>query len=161
MPTSPLPLLPGENVIFKVRSSGFVLVVKLLGIIFLDVLVTLLFIKIDLAKILGLETFRMWINLAPSIALGIIAIIVILDWLTVQYMLTNKRVEAVRGILGTSSQSMAVEKINSVYEQESLFGRIFGYGTLVIKSASLGFQINFSDISDPDTKKTQIEEQIP
>ena len=158
---APLPLLPNENIIFKVRSSVFVLVVKIIGLALLDVLITLIFIKFDIAKVLNLENYRQWINLAPTIAIGLVAIIVFLEWLTTQYTLTNRRVEAVRGIFGTSSQSMAVEKINSVYEQESLPGRIFNYGTLVIKSASLGFQINFSDIADPDNKKKQIEDQIP
>lgn len=159
--TSPLPLLANENVVFKVKSSVFVLVVKIIGLALLDVLLTYIFIKFDIAKTLGLESYSMWINLAPTIAIGMVAIIIFLDWLTTQYMLTNRRVEVTRGIFGTSSQSMSVDKINSVYEQESLPGIIFKYGTLVIKSASLGFQITFFDISDPDTKKQQIEDQMP
>jgi len=158
---SPLPLLPNENIIFKERSSIFVLIVKIIGLAILDVLVTLIFIKLDVAQLLGLESFSMWVNLAPTIALGIIAIIIFLDWLTTQYTLTNRRVDVTRGVFGTSSQSMSIDKINSVFEQESLPGIIFRYGTLVMKSASLGFQINFTDISSPDTKKQQIESQIP
>lgn len=163
MPTnaSPLPLLTNENVIFETRSSFFLLIIKIIGLVILAILLTLLFIRLDIAKVLGLESYRMWINLAPIIAIGLVAMIVFLEWLTVQYTLTNRRIEAVRGIFGTSSQSMAVEKINSVYEQESLPGRIFNYGTLVIKSAALGFQINFADIPDPDIRKQQIEDQIP
>lgn len=156
-----LPLLPNENVIFKTRSSIFILIVKIIGLVLLDIVITILFMRLDIAKILGLENYKSWINLAPTIVIGLVGIIIFLDWFTTQYMLTNRRVEAVRGIFGTTSQSMAVEKINSVYEQESLFGRIFNYGTLVVKSASLGFQINLSDIPSPDNRKVQIEEQIP
>lgn len=159
--TSPLPLYPDENIIFKVRSSVFVLVVKIVGLVLLNTLLTLFFIKLDIAKTLGLESYQMWINLTPTFTIGMVVIIIFLDWLATKYMLTNKRVEARRGIFGTINQSMSVGKINSVYEQESLPGIIFRYGTLVIKSASLGFQINFNDISSPDTKKQQVEEQIP
>ncbi|OGD67544.1 hypothetical protein A3F08_00745 [Candidatus Berkelbacteria bacterium RIFCSPHIGHO2_12_FULL_36_9] len=123
--SSSLPLLPNENIIFKTRSSIFILIIKIIGLALVDVLLTLVFIKLDIAKIIGLESYKMWINLAPTIAIGIVVIIVFLDRLTTQYTLTNKRVETTRGIFGTSSQSMAVDKINSVYEQESLLGIIF------------------------------------
>lgn len=158
---SSLPLLANENIIFKVKPSIFVLVVKIIGLAILDIFITILFIKLDIAKILGLESFEKWINLMPTISIGFVTIVVFLDWLSISYLLTNRRIEVTRGIFGTTSQSMAVEKINSVYEQETLPGRIFSYGTLVIKSASVGFVINFVDIADPDTRKEQIEEQIP
>ena len=155
-----LPLLEGEETIFQVKYSLFVLTAKIIGLVILDAVITYLFIEFDIARQLGLEKYEMWVNLSPTIIIGFVALVIFLDWLTIKYTLTNKRVELTRGILGTFSQSIAVDRIHSVFLQRSLLGRIFNYGTIVIKSAATDFKIGFANISSPAERQEQIEEQI-
>ena len=104
------------------------------------------------AVILGLILLILSQNLAPDqrASLGMImgvasAVLVIgglavLGWhimryLNQEYVLTNRRVIQVAGVLNKTSMDSSLEKINDARLSQSVFGRIFGFGDLEQEAA--------------------------
>lgn len=60
----------------------------------------------------------------------------ILRYLNQEYVLTNRRVVQVAGVLNKTSNDSSLEKINDAHLSQSVFGRIFGFGDLDILTAA-------------------------
>ena len=60
----------------------------------------------------------------------------ILRYLNQEYVLTNRRVIQVQGVLNKTSMDSSLEKINDARLEQSVFGRIFGFGDLEILTAA-------------------------
>lgn len=58
------------------------------------------------------------------------------SWFAQDYLVTNRRVLKVEGILNKRSADSSLEKINDAVLEQNLFGRIFGYGDLDILTAA-------------------------
>ena len=59
-----------------------------------------------------------------------------LSWYAQDYVITNRRVMKVEGILKKRSADSSLEKINDAVLEQSVFGRILGYGDLDILTAN-------------------------
>lgn len=91
---------------------------------------------------------------------GVVALIVALiplaeivrtfaDWLNEQYIISNRRVMEVRGIINKHVRDSALEKVNDVELEQSVAGRILGYGTVqIITGSDIGMNM-FRRISNP------------
>ena len=58
------------------------------------------------------------------------------DWINQEYLVTNRRVIKVEGIINKRSADSSLEKINDAVLDQNLFGRIFGYADLDILTAA-------------------------
>lgn len=58
------------------------------------------------------------------------------SWFAQDYLVTNRRVLKVEGILNKRSADSSLEKINDAVLEQNLFGRIFGFGDLDILTAA-------------------------
>jgi hypothetical protein len=61
---------------------------------------------------------------------------VVLRYLNQEFILTNRRVIAVEGVLNKRVTDSSLEKINDAMLTQSIFGRIFGFGDLEVLTAS-------------------------
>jgi hypothetical protein len=61
---------------------------------------------------------------------------VVLRYLNQEFILTNRRVIAVEGVLNKKVTDSSLEKINDAVLTQSIFGRIFGFGDLEVLTAS-------------------------
>ena len=59
-----------------------------------------------------------------------------LRYLSQEYVLTNRRVIEVQGVVNKRSTDSSLEKINDAILTQSIFGRIFGFGDLEVLTAS-------------------------
>jgi hypothetical protein len=60
----------------------------------------------------------------------------IMRYLNQEYVLTNRRVVQVAGVLNKTALDSSLEKINDARLSQSVFGRIFGFGDLEILTAA-------------------------
>ena len=60
----------------------------------------------------------------------------ILRYVNQEYVLTNRRVIQVQGVLNKTSMDSSLEKINDARLEQSVFGRMFGFGDLEILTAA-------------------------
>ena len=99
--------------------------------------------------IVAMDAFALGPN-TPKIAkdvLGIIGLVLLLiglawltqiylNWYAQDYVITNRRVMKVEGVLKKRSADSSLEKINDAVLEQSVFGRMLGYGDLDILTAN-------------------------
>ncbi len=86
------------------------------------------------------------------------------DWRNQEWMITTRRVIRAEGVLNKSMSDSGLEKINDARLDQSVFGRIFGFGTLDILTAAEemgGSNVaDFPMIADPiEFKKAMLDQK--
>jgi hypothetical protein len=75
------------------------------------------------------------------------------------YMITNLRVIRHEGLIAVSALDASLDKINNVFYEQSLAGRILGYGNVGLETASEKGTIVFHFIPDPQGFKNNVLKQ--
>ena len=142
-------LSTGERVSHRVRQHWFVLVwgarIPIAAIIAALLLLVLSGNVQDSA-------FRTFLGILTAVLF--IGGLVFLAWATLRYLntefvLTNRRVVQVEGVVNKRATDSSLEKINDAVLTQSIFGRIFGFGDLdVLTAAEAGIE-RFRMIIDP------------
>ena len=158
----------GEEVVYETRQHWFAVVAKV-GIWFLVMIVALAIViwvgtsgaVLDNETVDGIVTVIAVVGL-----LGGLAYIgwVLWDWRNQEWLITTRRVMRAEGILNKSVSDTSLEKINDARLDQSVFGRIFGFGTLDILTAAEEIGGNsvadFPMIADPvDFKKAMFDQK--
>jgi hypothetical protein len=101
-----------------------------------------------------------WVGLALLvIGLAWLAMIYI-AWYAEDYVITNRRVMKVEGVLKKRSADSSLEKINDAVLEQSVVGRMLGYGDLDILTANEQSVDRYRMLSEAQTfKKTMLDEK--
>ena len=94
--------------------------------------------------------------LLMAIALGLLTII---NYLSAEFGITNKRVLKKVGFIRIYSREIMLSKIESIQAEQSLLGRLLGYGSIVVCGTG-GSRDQFMGIDDPLYFRQQVQEQI-
>ena len=79
-----------------------------------------------------------------------------LNWYNEQYLVTNRRVIKIRGVINKLVSDSSLEKVNDVVLEQSIVGRILGYGTVqIITGSDIGVDV-FKYIARPVHFKTEM-----
>ncbi len=122
-----------EEVLFVTRQHWLVLV----GEIASEAILTIALIVL-VSLILGLSAF------GPVAALGYLLLVFplisltrdVLIWRNRQYIVTNRRIIQVAGVLQKDVTDSSLEKVNDVKMEQSALGRMLDYGDIEILTAS-------------------------
>jgi len=131
-------LLEGERVVYRTRLH------------WLMFMGPVLFIVVILLPIAWFISTSAWSSYA-WIPLGVAALILVatfIKWQSSDFAVTNKRVMMKVGVFHTRSIELLLGKIEAIAVEQSLIGRIFGYGDIVI-TGSGGTKEAFSHIQSP------------
>ncbi len=83
-----------------------------------------------------------------------------LNWYMQDYLVTNRRVLKVEGVLKKRSADSSLEKINDAVLEQSVFGRMFGYGDLDILTANEQSVDRYRMLAEAQTfKRTMLDEK--
>ncbi|MBS4773115.1 MAG: PH domain-containing protein [Proteobacteria bacterium] len=100
---------------------------------------------------------------SPARGIGIfflfLAAWVLLYWRKTEYVITNRRVIAKRGIISVKTEELRNGKVESVYITQGIIERCFGCGTVVFGGTG-GSKVKFKFIANPRQVKTHLEEII-
>ncbi len=104
------------------------------------------------------------IAVASLLGAGAWVAFVLWDWRNQEWMITTRRVIRAEGVLNKSMSDSSLEKINDARLDQSVFGRIFGFGTLDILTAAEevgGSNVaDFPMIADPiEFKKAMLDQK--
>jgi hypothetical protein len=130
-------LADGERIALRTRQHWFATIVDGRGQWALFILgVALLAIRATMAGNGPIEQGLSYLAL-----IGIVVGLLLLgrrywSWYAQDYIVTNRRVLKVEGIINKHSADSSLEKINDAVLEQHLFGRIFGYGDLDILTAA-------------------------
>ncbi|HJS19371.1 MAG TPA: PH domain-containing protein [Anaerolineales bacterium] len=150
MATDYLRGLLGENeeILLETHQHWFVLFNR----IFLEMILIVVIIAVSLfaAAFYPIAFYGMLLVLVPLV--GMIKDIMV--WRNNAYLVTNRRVIQISGVLGKDVVDSSLEKVNDVKMSQSFFGRMFGYGDVEILTASELAVNMFHQIADPVEFKT-------
>ena len=161
---SALPLAASETIIFRVRQSVILLVIQisvlsLVGLAFVLVVQSLTSIG---SPVFGSVSLKDLLLLGGLGAIALVIIVRLLDFATTSYTLTNRRVQRDFGILLKTSYAIPLNQVETLDVQQSLFGRLLGYGDLEIRPTSAVIRfIEFTSLADPKGRREQVEAQLP
>jgi uncharacterized membrane protein YdbT with pleckstrin-like domain len=131
-------LLEGEHVVFRTRLHWKLLVAPVL------------FVVATLLAIAWLRThgdWNNWILIVPG--LGVLALLgAIIKRQSSDFAVTNKRVMMKSGIFSTRSVELLLGKVEAIAVNQTLGGRMWGYGNIVV-TGSGGTEETFSSIQAP------------
>lgn len=101
-----------------------------------------------------------WLGLALMVVALVWLAGIYLTWWAQDYLVTNRRVLKVEGILNKRSADSSLEKINDAVLEQSVFGRMLGYGDLDILTANEQSVDRYRMLSQAQTfKRTMLEEK--
>ena len=130
-------LASGERVLRRAHQHWFVFianaryaVLALLGAAVLTVVSVWFGINGLLWQVLGVLTLVLFVYGVAAFLWGI------LRYQNEEYLITNRRLIHVEGVINKKTTDSALEKINDAVLTESLFGRMFGFGDLDVLTAS-------------------------
>jgi len=137
-----------EKMLLVTRQHWFVLFRTIVA----EILIILIIVAVTIVVSVAYPPAAL---LAPIIGLLLALIPVvgmlrdILIWFNRQYIVTNRRVIQISGVINKNVIDSSLEKVNDVKMSQSFFGRIFDYGNVEILTASeLGIN-QFQRIGDP------------
>ncbi len=103
------------------------------------------------------ETKFHWIIYCSLSALFSLFLIPIIKQWTSEFAITNKRVIVKTGLVARETLEMNLQKIESVNVDQSVLGRLLGYGDLVIVGTG-GTKETFTNIRKPITFRKRFQE---
>jgi len=108
-------------------------------------------------KVLHRAHTSLW-SLAPMILLGVLLLVLVVGlffliaaWIryrTTEFAVTDRRIIAKTGLMSRRTVEMFLDKVESLNVEQSVPGRIFGYGTVTIRGTGATSE-TFGNISAP------------
>jgi uncharacterized membrane protein YdbT with pleckstrin-like domain len=142
-----------EKIILVAHQHWFILVRSIV----IEIIVILIIIALTIIAGANFTEFALLIGAVGTILLLLpLSTMVrdVLDWTNRQYIVTNRRVIQISGILNKNVTDSSLEKVTDVKMEQSASGRLFNYGDIEILTAS-EFGVNlFKHIEDPIIFKT-------
>src|SRR6201996_3752508 len=129
-------LQPGEEVRFATDIHWMVYIPGAL------LLVAAIVVYVLGAKLMGGET-GIAIKVVAGIVFAAAVVWLFLGWfkrLTTEVAVTNKRIISKRGFISRYTIEMHLDKVESVDVDQSILGRIFGYGDILIRGVGASLE---------------------
>lgn len=150
-------LQPEERPVLEARRHGLSAVDGLLGL-------SLLWMAVSAATVAfalrgpGELAGAAW-TVAGMVGVGYLIGMVAIHWrrATSLYVVTRERVYGARGRLRFHLTQTTYDKVTDLHLRQSLFGRWWGYGTVIVQTAGTGLRL--AGVRDPVAFKARIEEQ--
>jgi uncharacterized membrane protein YdbT with pleckstrin-like domain len=138
------PLRNEEKIIFETNKHWFVLIRPFFS--------SLLIIGLSFYSYTKLEKLMWWHFLPPFLAL-IYFIYKYFSWKFDIWVVTSLRVIDEFGVFSISSKESPIDKINNISYNQSLLGRIMGFGDVQIQTAAEMGETSYLNISRPQKLK--------
>ncbi len=149
-------LVPGETVLYKTRLHWIVMIWLLLEAAVLG--------AIGLAMCIGGYVERGapagWIiaGLLCLVVAGALVAAGVIRRGATEIAVSNKRVLIKRGVLSQNSIEVLLPKVESISVNESAFGRMLGYGDVILRGTGGTFE-TFTRIARPNEFRRQVQQQ--
>ncbi len=137
-------LITNEEPVHVTNPHPIFLVAPLLVIFF--VWLTFLILGCPIWQALDLEQVCPFLISSASL---FVSLLLVLDWLSNRFYITNFRVLRVRGIIGKKYTSIWFFKIQDLSVDFGIWGRVFNFGNLLVESAGKLGQVEFRGLPKP------------
>jgi len=144
-------LMPGETLVLKERQHWVVMIKPLLLPVALVILVGLL----DVFEAIPRD-YRILATLAAVALLGLWLIVVWIRWSSRSFTITDRRVILNTGVLSRASKVIALDRVQDISTNQSLLGRMLGYGRIEIDSAGVAGAEGLSALPRPERFRDEV-----
>jgi len=155
-------LVPGETVIYQTRLHWIVMLWHIvLGCLLLGLPgVFLLYFALNQS---GIESKTLHVMEGGGVALLVCGVVAILMGMVrrnaTEMAVTNRRVVIKTGLVSRKTIEMLLNKVESIEVSETAFGRMLGYGTIVVIGTG-GTPEPFHKVAHPLVFRSQVQQQI-
>ena len=150
-------LIPGEEVVLDLRPHWWFLTPRaLLSVAAIIVGIVVLAQGWEGA---GASTLNIILGVAILVAL-VWFLLRLAKWATTEFVLTNKRVIYRYGVIGKNGKEIPLDKINTVFFDQTVFERMIGCGTVAMESAGESGKDSFTHIRKPSIVQGEIYRQM-
>jgi uncharacterized membrane protein YdbT with pleckstrin-like domain len=154
-------LISGEKVLYKTRLHSIAVVFPLLVALLMGIgAVCCLYVSMA-GNQQPSEDSKLWA--ASGLVLLFVAVltmaIALLKRNATEMAVTNRRVLIKSGILSRRTIELLLSKVESIVIKESFFGRMLGYGTVLVRGTG-GTTDDFHLIANPTDFRRHVQEQI-
>jgi uncharacterized membrane protein YdbT with pleckstrin-like domain len=154
-------LTAGETVVYKTRLHWVVMLRSIVMACILVALAAFLFYYAQTNSSLDSATLHM-LEGGGAVCL-LIAVVVVLSGAArrnaTEMAVTNHRVVIKVGLVGRRTVEMMLNKVESIEVKETAFGRMFGYGTIVVIGTG-GTPEPFPRVANPLQFRSTVQQQI-
>src|SRR5208283_5464107 len=147
-------LQPGETVALIVRKHWLVLVKPALFLAGV-----LLYLPVRHVRILGFEELLNYLLPYAAAVSGGLFLYRYLDRRVNIWAVTNERLIDEWGILTHKSKENPLDKINDIVVEQTILGRMFGYGSISVQTAAKAGETIIDFVERPEELKQTINEQ--
>lgn len=118
------------------------------------ILFSILMLLIGIMLLMKYNTGQIFLFFATMIFIP--SVIILIERLCIEMVVTDKRVIKKTGIISVNTDELKLEKVESVSIRKNLFGAIFNYGTIYLSGTGTT-KIRFDFISSPIKIKKELE----
>ena len=152
-------LIPGEEIVYKTGLHWIVL----MGPLFLAALFfgagSYLLTRAATTSGAGSVNAPLVFGFALLVAAGVCVMFGLVSRSATEMSVTNRRVVIKKGVGARVTYEMLLAQVESIGVEESVWGRLLGYGTVVIRGTG-GTPEPFQQIGHPLEFRRQVEQQI-
>lgn len=154
-------LIAGEMLQYQTRLHWIVMFQHIVGMLVLDLTAIALFIVYFRARSSpnAPAAILLWVAIAAVLASAIVFASGALRRNATEMALTDKRVIVKTGIATRRTIELMLSRIESIVVEEPTLGRVFGYGTVIIRGTG-GTPEVFEKIAHPLEFREQVQSQI-
>ena len=131
----------------------------LLEIVYLLLSITLVEVRDSIEQ--SYESARLILSLIFVILAISVVVFLVTNWISEGYYLKKNELILKRGMISKTEVSYPYANMQSVRVNQSLLGRIFNYANISIYIPTLGKDIIFSEISNPNQFADKLKSHIP
>jgi uncharacterized membrane protein YdbT with pleckstrin-like domain len=147
-------LIPGETLVYQTRLHWIIL--------FWHIVFAVLFLAAPAIALLYYYRQRTDVEYIAAILVATAVIVICVGLIqrnATEMAVTNKRVLIKQGLFSRRTLELLLQKVESIAVEESLMGRILGYGTVIIRGTG-GTPEPFRKMASPLIFRRHVEEQI-
>jgi uncharacterized membrane protein YdbT with pleckstrin-like domain len=158
-------LATNEKILYRTKQHWMAPIFgTIIGVVILVVGVALFGLQLtfDTEGIMGfLRTVAFWASLI-LIVVGLVRVgFSYIEWWVEDYAVTNQKVVKVAGLLSKRTSGAALEKINDVVMEQGPLGRMLGYGTLKVATASDSTDLVYETMRAPaDFRRAMLDQKM-
>jgi len=152
-------LVPGENLVYKTRCHWIVMLWPLVGGLILAAVGFVLLASGWMGTKKG-GSYPEMIGLGLAGLVGAVGVIAggVIRRTATEVGVSNKRVLIKTGLFSRRSIEVLLPKVESIGVDESVFGRMLGYGMVIVRGTGGTFE-TFDKIAHPNELRRQVQQQ--
>ena len=150
-------LIPGEEVVLDLRPHWWFLTPR--ALLSVAAIIVGIIVLAQGWEGAGASTLNIILGVAILVAL-VWFLLRLAKWATTEFVLTNKRVIYRYGVIGKNGKEIPLDKINTVFFDQTVFERMIGCGTVAMESAGESGKDSFTHIRKPSIVQGEIYRQM-